>query len=471
MDKSQTMRVLLPITLTVVLGGFLFGYDTAVISGTVSSLKSFFVDPYLMGDTEANSFKGFVVSSALLGCIVGGLLGGWVSKRFGRKQGLIISALLFLISALGSAMPELPNQTVGTADHLRVYWFMSYRILGGVGIGMASMLSPLYIAEIAPADRRGQLVSLNQFAIVIGIVFVYFVNYYITGQGDSTWLDTVGWRWMFGSEAIPALIFLVALFFIPDTPRSLILRGQEAQAIEVLNKINGPEEAPVVLEEIKGSLHQQSGDLFSFGALVIVIGVSLAIIQQCVGINAVLYYAPEIFKSMGGSTDSAMLQTVIVGGVNLVFTIIAIFTVDRYGRKFLMLVGGGGMAAAMLGLGLSFYCGWSWIATLLFMLFYVACFAMSWGPVTWVLLSEIFPNKIRSAAMSISVAAMWIANQVVSWTFPIMNEDATLVAWFNHGFTYWIYGFVSLLGVIFVWRFIPETKGKKLEEMEQLWQK
>ena len=469
MAKDQAMTVLMPITLTVVLGGFLFGYDTAVISGTVASLKSFFVDPYLMDETAANSFKGFVVSSALLGCVLGGVLGGWVSNRFGRKQGLIISAVLFLISALGSAMPELPHQAVGSGDHLRVYWFMFYRILGGVGIGMASMLSPLYIAEIAPAERRGQLVSLNQFAIVIGIVFVYFVNYEIAGRGDETWLHSVGWRWMFGSEAIPALIFLVALFFIPDTPRSLILRGKEAEAIEVLNKITGPEEASVVLREIKESLHERSGRLFSYGALVIVVGVALAIIQQCVGINAVLYYAPEIFKSMGGSTDSAMLQTVVVGGVNLAFTVLAIFTVDRYGRKFLMLVGGGGMAFSMLGLGFSFYYGWSWLATLLFMLSYVACFAMSWGPVTWVLLAEIFPNKIRSAAMAISVAAMWIANQVVSWTFPIMNENSWLVAQFNHGFTYWVYGFVSLIGVLFVWRFIPETKGKKLEDMEGLW--
>ena len=469
MTENTKTNLLLPITLTVTLGGFLFGYDTAVISGTVGSIKVFFVDPFQMDETSANAFLGFVVSSALLGCIIGGALGGWVSKRLGRKQGLVLSALMFLISALGSAMPELPTQAVGTGDHHLVYWFIAYRILGGIGIGMASMLSPLYIAEIAPAERRGQLVSLNQFAIVVGILIVYFVNYYIAGSGDESWLNRVGWRWMFASEAIPAFIFLVALYFIPDTPRSLVIRGQPDRAVEVLAKINGSQAAPGILDAIKASLQQQSGSLFSFGYLIIAIGICLAVLQQSVGINAVLYYAPEIFKSMGGTTDTALLQTIIVGAVNLVFTVLAIFTVDRYGRKSLMLIGGIGMAVGMAGLGFSFYCEWHWSATLTFMLFYVACFAMSWGPVTWVLLSEIFPNKIRSAAMAVAVAAMWIANQLVSWTFPMMNDNAWLVETFNHGFTYWVYATASLVGVLFVWRLIPETKGQTLESLEALW--
>ncbi len=468
-DTKSNSSILIPITLTVTLGGFLFGYDTAVISGTVGALKAFFVTPYGMGETASNSFLGFVVSSALIGCILGGILGGWISRRLGRKQGLILSAILFLISAFGSAMPELPTKALGTADHLQVYWFIMYRMLGGVGIGLASMLSPLYIAEIAPADRRGQLVSLNQLAIVSGILLVYFVNYYIAGCGDEEWLQTVGWRWMFASESIPAFVFLVALFFIPDTPRSLLLKGKDQQAVEVLTKINGPEKTPEILKEIKSSLQQTSAKLLSFGFLIIATGISLAVLQQCIGINAVLYYAPEIFKTMGGSTDSAMLQTVIVGGINLLFTLVAIFTVDRYGRKSLMLIGGVGMALAMAGLGFSFYCRWHWMTTLLFMLFYVACFAMSWGPVTWVLLSEIFPNKIRSSALAIAVAAMWIANQIVSWTFPMMDQNSWLTETFNHGFAYWVYGSASAFSVFFVWRFIPETKGKTLEETEQLW--
>ena len=422
-----------------------------------------------MGETAENAFLGFVVSSALTGCVLGGILGGWVSKRFGRREGLILAALLFLISALGSAMPEIPTKVIGTADHQQVYWFIMYRVLGGIGIGLASMLSPMYIAEIAPADRRGQLVSLNQFAIVSGILIVYFVNYYIAGRGDEQWLNSVGWRWMFASEAIPSLIFLIALFFIPDTPRSLLLKGQQKKAAEVLNKINGVEATSRILGEIKGSLQDTSTKLFSFGFMIIAIGVLLAVLQQCVGINAVLYYAPEIFKTMGGGTDAAMLQTVIVGGVNLLFTIIAIYSVDRFGRKSLMLIGGVGMAMAMFGLGMSFYGEWHWLLTLLFMLFYVACFAMSWGPVTWVLLSELFPNNIRSAALAVAVAAMWIANQIVSWTFPIMDENSWLVEQFNHGFAYWVYGSVSVLSVFFVWRFIPETKGRTLEELEELW--
>ena len=469
MVKPSSPRLLLPITLTVTLGGFLFGYDTAVISGTVSSLRAFFIEPLQLSEGATNSFLGFVVSSALLGCVLGGLLGGWVSRRLGRKQGLVISAALFLISALGSAMPEFPAGPLGFGTEELVYWFIFYRIIGGVGIGMASMLSPLYIAEIAPAERRGQLVSLNQFAIVTGILIVYFVNYSITSGGDERWLTEQGWRWMFASEAIPALVFLLALFFIPDTPRSLLLRDKERDAIGVLEKLNGAEQATRLLEEIRESLRERSGKLLSYGLKVLVLGVSLAVIQQSVGINAVLYYAPEIFKSIGGDTSAAMLQTVVVGGVNLLFTVIAIFTVDRYGRKKLMLLGGLGMAAAMIGLGFAFYASWHWLTLLTLMLLYIACFAMSWGPVTWVLLAEIFPNKIRSAAMGLAVAAMWIANQIVSWTFPMMNDNSWLVATFNHGFTYWVYGLASLVGVLFVWRLLPETKGQTLEELEQLW--
>ena len=280
-NSKPNTSFLIPITLTVTLGGFLFGYDTAVISGTVSSLKAFFVTPYGMGETAENVFLGFVVSSALTGCVLGGILGGWVSKRFGRREGLILAALLFLISALGSAMPEIPTKVIGTADHQQVYWFIMYRVLGGIGIGLASMLSPMYIAEIAPADRRGQLVSLNQFAIVSGILIVYFVNYYIAGRGDEQWLNSVGWRWMFASEAIPSLIFLIALFFIPDTPRSLLLKGQQKKAAEVLNKINGVEATSRILGEIKGSLQDTSTKLFSFGFMIIAIGVLLAVLQQC----------------------------------------------------------------------------------------------------------------------------------------------------------------------------------------------
>ncbi len=462
---------LLSLTLVATLGGLLFGYDTAVISGTVGSLEKFFVEPSGLNEMSANSRLGFVVSSALIGCIIGGISGGWISKNLGRKNGLVLAALLFLISALGSSMPELFVSEIGTADHTFIYHFIVYRIIGGIGVGLASMLSPLYIAEIAPAHIRGKLVSLNQFAIIFGMLIVYFVNYFIADQGDEMWLHTTGWRWMFASETIPAGLFLIMLLFVPDTPRSLVLKNKNQKALEVLTKLNGLDKAKTILLEIENTVIHHSGKLFSYGITVIVIGIMLSVFQQFVGINVVLYYAPEIFKSMGAQTDIALLQTIIVGAVNLLFTVLAIVSVDKLGRKPLMITGALGMGIAMFALGTSFFSESVGIFALICMLVYVASFAMSWGPVTWVLLSEIFPNKIRGRAMAIAVAAQWISNYLVSWTFPMMDKNTYLIEKFNHGFSYWIYGLMSLLAMFLVWRFVPETKGKTLEEMENVWKK
>ncbi len=412
-----------------------------------------------------------MVSSALIGCIIGGLFSGFISKKLGRKKGLVLAAVLFLISSIGSAAPELFIKTVGTGDHTFINFFMFYRTIGGIGVGLASMLSPLYIAEIAPAASRGKLVSMNQFAIIFGMLVVYFVNYFIAKQGDSNWLDSIGWRFMFASEIVPAVLFLGLLFFVPDTPRSLMLQSKPEEALAVLQKINNPEEANRILGEIKSTLVDHSGKLFSYGSAVIIFGLLLSFFQQFVGINVVLYYAPEIFKTMGSGTDSALLQTIIVGAVNLLFTVVAIQTVDKVGRKPLMIIGALAMAAAMFALGLSFFSHSVGIVALLCMLVYVAGFAMSWGPVTWVLLSEMFPNKIRGKAMAAAVAMQWISNYLVSWSFPVMDKNSYLVQQFNHGFAYWIYGFMGILALFFVWKFIPETKGKTLEEMENLWDK
>ena len=471
MGKSTSSAYLLKLTLVATLGGLLFGYDTAVISGTVGSLESFFVLPFGLGETAANARLGLVVSSALIGCVIGGISGGFISRKLGRKKGLILAAILFLLSAIGSSMPEMFLKPIGEGDHTFIYIFIFYRVIGGIGVGLASMLSPLYIAEIAPAKNRGKLVSLNQFAIIFGMLVVYFVNYYIARQGDDTWLNLIGWRWMFASETIPAGIFLVLLFFVPDTPRSLVLKSQPEKALEVLTKVNGFKEAEKILAEIQNTVVSHSGKLFSFGMTVIVIGVLLSVFQQFVGINVVLYYAPEIFKSMGSGTDAALLQTIIVGSVNLLFTVLAIMTVDKLGRKPLMFIGALGMAISMFALGTTFFTETVGIAALVFMLFYVASFAMSWGPVTWVLLSEIFPNKIRGRAMAIAVAAQWISNYLVSWTFPMMDKNSYLLEKFNHGFAYWIYGVMGILAMLLVWKFVPETKGKTLEEMEQIWEK
>jgi SP family xylose:H+ symportor-like MFS transporter len=414
----------------------------------------------------ADAIKGFVIASALIGCVIGGALAGAVSKSLGRKNGLILAAIAFFLSAIGAWKPEFFN-VFGT---LPVYSFVVYRIIGGIGVGIASMISPMYIAEIAPAGVRGKLVSWNQFAIIFGMLVIYFVNYFIARQGNEQWLIDEGWRWMFFSGSIPAGIFLILLFFVPETPRYLVMKGNDEKALKVLRKISGADDAPFILKEIKDTIHEKSAPWLSFGFFVIFIGIMLSVFQQFVGINVVLYYAGNIFRNMGSSTNSSLLMTIIVGIVNLTFTVVAILTVDKFGRKPLMIIGALGMAVSMTALGFAFYSGNPGLIALIFMLTYTAAFAMSWGPVTWVLLSEIFPNSIRGA-MSIAVAAQWIANWVISLSFPIMNDNQWLTKQFNHGFSYWIYGVMGLLAAVFMWKLVPETKGKTLEEMEKLWKK
>ena len=465
------------LTLIATLGGLLFGYDTAVINGAVGSLKSYFIDPRFADlanpaqANAANSLLGFVVSSALIGCIVGGLIGGWVSTRIGRKRGLVIAAVLFLLSALGAAAPEFPFAPIGHGGPGYMSAFVVYRILGGIGVGLASMLSPMYIAEIAPPKIRGNLVAWNQFAIIFGMLVIYFVNYGISrgGSGDA-WLNSIGWRYMFLSGTIPAALFLLLLLLVPETPRFLMLKGREDDARAVLTKLVTTEEREKELSEIRASLSEHhSGKLFSFGASVILIGIAVSVFQQFVGINVVLYYASDIFKGMGMTTNASLLQTIIVGAVNLAFTVVAIVTVDHFGRKPLQIVGALVMAVAMISLGADFWLGGKGMFALVAMLVYTAGFAVSWGPVTWVLLSEIFPNQIRGKAMAIAVAAQWVANYLVSWSFPILDENPYLVQHFKHGFAYWLYGGMGILAALFMAKFVPETKGRTLEQMEALW--
>ena len=450
-NKGFIISAILIIILTI----WAISYLKADLSRTPESLKGY-----------VDSVKGFTISSALIGCIIGGAIAGFISKSIGRKNGLIIAALAFTISAVGAWNPEKLN-FFGT---LPVFSFAIYRIIGGIGVGLASMLSPMYIAEIAPANVRGRLVSWNQFAIILGMLVIYFVNLIIARRGSEEWLVTTGWRLMFLSGVIPSGLFLVLLMFVPETPRYLVMKGQEAKALKVLHKISGDQTASQILNEIKETLHEKSIAWLSYGFLVILIGILLSVFQQFVGINVVLYYAGNIFRNMGSTTDSSMIQTIIVGSVNLIFTVLAILTVDKFGRKPLMIIGGIGMAFSMIALGFSFYFGKLGSVALIFMLTYTASFAMSWGPVTWVLLSEIFPNSIRGA-MSIAVAAQWLANLIVSWTFPMMNDNIALTARFNHGFAYWIYGIMGILSALFIWKMVPETKGKTLEEIEKVWKK
>lgn len=469
-NTTFNTRFVIGITLVATLGGLLFGYDTAVISGTTQALDHFFVTPlrevYGLTDNMASAIKGFIISSALIGCIFGGMLGGPISQHMGRRNGLILSAFLFSISALGSALPDyFAPFNIPTVASL-----IFFRIVGGVGVGLASMLSPMYIAEIAPAAIRGKLVSLNQFAIIFGMLVVYFVNYFIALQGDATWLDTIGWRWMFASELIPSLLFFVLLFFVPKTPRFLMLKNETKEAETVLTRLYGAVEAKREMTQIKDTLVEKNMPWLSFGWAVIIIGILISVFQQAVGINVVLYYAPEIFRTIGSGTDASLLQTIIVGIINLTFTVVAILTVDRFGRKPLMIIGAAGMSISMFALAMTFYFEQVGLTTLIFMLIYTASFAVSWGPVAWVLLAEIFPNSIRGA-LSIAVAVQWLANFLVSWTFPILNENAYLTEHFHHGFSYALYGTMGILTAWFVWKFVPETKGKTLEEIENFWVK
>jgi SP family xylose:H+ symportor-like MFS transporter len=442
-----------------------FGYSILVWIGALLLIYFRFISGgNEISQNMANSINGFTISSALLGCIIGASVAGYISQNVGRRNGLLIAAILFLISAIGSALPEKLNFISGAP----ISSFITYRVIGGVGVGLASMISPMYIAEIAPAERRGGLVSWNQFAIIFGMVVVYFVNYFIAKGNPSEWLNTVGWRWMFASEVVPASLFFILLFFVPETPRFHVMKDREDLAINTLNKLLGLDRAKRTLPQIKESLREKRLPWLSFGGKLIVIGILLSVFQQFVGINVVLYYASEIFRNMGATTEVSLLQTIFVGVVNLGFTVLAIYTVDKFGRKPLMIIGAIGMSVSMFSLGFFFFFNSLGVGALFAMGLYTAAFAMSWGPVTWVLLSEIFPNAIRGA-MSIAVAAQWVANLTVSWTFPMMNDNVTLTELFNHGFAYWVYGIMGILAALFVWKMVPETKGRTLENMESLW--
>ncbi|HVY79390.1 MAG TPA: D-xylose transporter XylE [Steroidobacteraceae bacterium] len=457
------------LTLIAALGGLLFGYDTAVISGAVNAIDANFITPRGLSETAASSLSGWTISCALLGCVIGAAIAGPLSTRIGRRGGLLVAAVLFFVSSLGSAFPEFGLGPIGGMGPAALVPFIVYRVISGIGIGAASMLSPMYIAEIAPPSQRGRLVTYQQIAIVGGMVIVYFVNWAIAAQGDDAWVLSTGWRYMLLSGAVPAGLFLLLLLVVPETPRWLVMRGHNEKAQAVLRRLSSEDEARQVLTEIQSSLDHKSGKLFAFGGLVVFVGIMLSIFQQFVGINAVLYYAPLMFENMGATTDSALLQTIIVGVANVVFTLVALVTVDRWGRKPLLVLGALVMAASMITLGFLFYSNNVGVIALAAVVAYIAGFALSWGPVVWVLLSEIFPNPIKGKAMAIAVAMQWIANLFVSWSFKVLIGNSVLNNLFHHGFPYWIYGVMSILAALFVLRFVPETKERTLESIHELW--
>jgi SP family xylose:H+ symportor-like MFS transporter len=461
MEKSVNVKVLYFIAFVVALGGFLFGYDTGVIGGT----QLYFTKYFNLSPAE----QGWAVSSALYGCLIGAAIAGFMSNHFSRKYTLIISAALFVVSAWGS----------GIADSLTE--LAVYRIIGGIGVGVASMTSPMYIAEISPAKNRGQMVSLYQLAIVLGFFIVFLATYFIGGNmamETSAELHTYnleqGWRVMFWSELIPAILFLGTLFFVPHSPRWLFLKNRTEEAKNVLLKIISDDKiVEEAYAEIESSIKNQTEKarfkhLFQGGLLVILlIGAALAVLQQVTGINAILYYGAEIFSTaLGYGPEDALLQQLWLGTVNLIFTFVAIFTVDRWGRKPLLLTGSIGMFISLFVLGISIYSQQLGVISLISILAFIGSFALSMGPVTWVLLSEIFPNTARGVMMSISVGAMWLFNAIVANTFPVINKSFLNTDVFNGALPYFIFAALCIVTFIFVWKFVPETKGKTLEEIE-----
>ncbi len=472
------------IVLVAVLGGLLFGYDTAVISGAEKGLQAFFLGA--QGFQYTDFIHGLTCSSALIGCVIGALLSGWMANRWGRKTTLFVAGVLFFVSALGSAHPEFPFHLHTNPTMTILNTFNYYRIIGGMGVGLASAICPMYIGEVAPAGKRGQLVSWNQFAIIFGQLVVYFVNFLILGshenpiiesigkgvsqvlEGSDQWTITVGWRYMFASEAVIAALFTILVCFIPESPRYLAMKGNESRALTVLSRINGATKAQAILEDIKSTVTIRRERLFAYGWLVVFIGVMLSVFQQVVGINAVLYYAPRIFGDMG--MTNPMFNTVMMGVVNILFTLVAIFTVEKLGRKPLLIVGSLGMALGAFGVATTFGAPGLQLITMLSIMLYSASFMFSWGPICWVLIAEIFPNTIRGTAVAIAVAAQWIFNFVVSSTFvPMFNMHLSAGDNFGHWFTYGLYGVMCIVAAIFVWRLVPETKGKTLEDMTRFW--
>ncbi|MGE0018670.1 MAG: sugar porter family MFS transporter [Draconibacterium sp.] len=435
-------RYLLTISLVTALGGLLFGYDISVISGTIPFITDFF--------SLNEQMKGWVVSSALIGCILGASYAGRLGDKFGRKKILLATSILFAISAVGSGLANsIPS-------------FVIYRIVGGLAVGGASVLAPMYIAEVSPAHVRGRMVSVNQLTIVIGIAMAYYVNYFLLATGD------VAWRWMLAAEAVPALLFFAALFIVPESPRWLVARERQNEATAVLQKVAGSEFAQFELKEISESLqgNEKRGtlkDAFKkkYG-FILFIGIFLAVFQQWSGINVIFFYAPDIFAKANLGVNDSLFQTTLVGLTNVIFTVLAMRVIDKTGRKKLMLIGAAGMAICYLLIGLLFQTGQTENWMLLSLLIITpAFFAFGLGPTVWVVLSEIFPNKIRGAAMSVSTFALWVACYLLTLTFPVFVE------WFSAAKTFWIYAAICIIGFAVILKYLPETKGISLEQLEK----
>lgn len=429
------------------LGGLLFGYDWVVIGGA-----KIFYEQFFQITTDPN-MQGLAMSIALAGCLLGALTAGALADGYGRKPLLIVSAFIFLISAYGT----------GAYDDFVL--FLIARFIGGIAIGIASGLSPMYIAEISPAEIRGKLVSLNQLAIVVGILFAQIVNWALAGD-DQLWNVEMGWRWMFWAEAFPAVLFLILAVIIPESPRWLAMNNKKEKAKRVFARIGGEAYAEHELKVIDSTPKQKAEGglslLFSKPyRFVLTIGIVMAVFQQWCGTNVIFNYAQEIFQGAGYDVDNTFINIVVTGIANLIFTFVAIYTVDRLGRRALMLIGAGGLATIYLLLGACYYFQVSGIFMVVLVVLAIACYAMSLGPVTWVLLSEIFPGKIRGVAVATSTFALWMGSFTLTYSFPFLNQGLGTCG------TFWIYTAICAVGFVYFYRVLPETKGASLEELEK----
>jgi sugar porter (SP) family MFS transporter len=455
------LRYLVPICLVATLGGLLFGYDTGVISGAIEPLTARFgLDAFM---------KGWASGCVLVGCAAGVLLVGPISDRFGRKPALFLAAFLFLVSAIGTALPQ----------DIRV--FIAFRLLGGLAIGIASISTPMYIAEITPAGVRGRLVAVNQIAIVIGVAATAFANYFIASRGDQAWLVASGWRWMFGTGIAPALLFALLLIPIPESPRWLIEHGSAERARDILGRVAGSRFAEAESAAIQVAISREEG---SWSEVLsprlrrpLAIGIALAVLQQVTGVNVFMYFGASIFRRLSDSTgvNAGLLQQVVINGSAVLFTLIAIATVDRWGRRPLMILGTIGMGLSLLAMGLMAQLtgagGSAGGPMLVCIVAYVGAFALSVGPVVWVILSEIFPNAVRGRALGLATFFLWAADYAVTQTFPIMDAPGSwFVRHYHHAFPFYVYAAFCVVLVVLVWKGVPETKGRTLEEIEREWE-